>query len=299
MRKELEKKIYQAIRLLKSIPTDNGDIELSYSGGKDSDVILRLSQMAGIKVRVIYKSTSIDPPGTIKHALSNGAEIIRPKKTFFKLIEEHGMPSRFVRFCCRELKEYKVCNIAIQGIRRCESRARTVRYKEPQMCRMYKNKKDIVSVFLPILEWTDEDVNDFIKEQRIQCSPVYYDDEGDFHVERRLGCMCCPLASRKNRLQEFKNHPRMVRLYIKAYEKWMHTKSKKNNDRQISSSNGKYLNAVDAFCSVVFFDSYSKFCEKTYTMFGKYDWRSHLKKLYGISVDDIYYTYETKPPVLL
>ena len=62
MRKELEKKINQAIRLLQSIPTDKGDIELSYSGGKDSDVILKLSQLAGIKVRVIYISTPIVPP---------------------------------------------------------------------------------------------------------------------------------------------------------------------------------------------------------------------------------------------
>ena len=150
MRKELEKKINQAIRLLQSIPTDKGDIELSYSGEKDSDVILKLSQLAGIKVRVIYKSTSIDPPGTISHATKNGAEIIRPKKTFFQLVEQKGLPSRFVRFCCSELKEYKVCDTAIQGIRRSESRARNDRYQEPQICRIYnKNKNQRVSVFCP------------------------------------------------------------------------------------------------------------------------------------------------------
>ena len=141
MRKELEKKINQAIRLLQSIPTDKGDIELSYSGGKDSDVILKLSQLAGIKVRVIYKSTSIDPPGTISHATKNGAEIIRPKKTFFQLVEQKGLPSRFVRFCCSELKEYKICDIAIQGIRRSESRKRSDLYQEPQICRIYNKNK--------------------------------------------------------------------------------------------------------------------------------------------------------------
>ena len=233
MRQELEKKINQAIRLLKSIPTDKGDIELSYSGGKDSDVILRLAQMAGVKVRVIYKSTSIDPPGTIPHAIKNGAEVIRPKKTFFQLVEEKGMPSRFVRFCCEVLKEYKICDIAIQGIRRSESRARNDRYKEPQVCRTYKNKNDRVSVFLPILEWTDEDVDEFIREQGIKCAPVYYDDEGNFHVERRLGCMCCPLASRKKRLEEFHKHPRMVRLYIKAHDKWMSRKTDRQSRRFI------------------------------------------------------------------
>ena len=63
---DYQKKVARAIRLLKSIPQD-GDIEVSYSGGKDSDVILELAKMAGIKFRAIYKNTTIDPPGTIKH----------------------------------------------------------------------------------------------------------------------------------------------------------------------------------------------------------------------------------------
>lgn len=37
-------------------------MELSYSGGKDSDVILELAKMSGIPFRPIYKKTTIDPP---------------------------------------------------------------------------------------------------------------------------------------------------------------------------------------------------------------------------------------------
>ena len=48
-----EKKKARAIRLLKNIPQD-GPIEISYSGGKDSDVILELAKMAGIPFRAIY-----------------------------------------------------------------------------------------------------------------------------------------------------------------------------------------------------------------------------------------------------
>ena len=62
MREELRKKIDQSIRLLQSIPTDKGDIELAYSGGKDSDVILELGKIAKIPFRAIYKATGIDPP---------------------------------------------------------------------------------------------------------------------------------------------------------------------------------------------------------------------------------------------
>ena len=62
MNEQLKKKVDFAVRLLQSIPNDE-PIEISYSGGKDSDVILELAKMAGIKYRAIYKNTTIDPPG--------------------------------------------------------------------------------------------------------------------------------------------------------------------------------------------------------------------------------------------
>ena len=172
MRKELQKKVDFAIKLLQSIPQD-GDIELSYSGGKDSDVILELAKMAGIPYRAIYKATTIDPPQTIAHAREMGAEVVRPKKTFFQLINEKGFPTRVSRWCCSVLKEYKICDRAIQGIRRSESRKRAERYKEPEVCRVY-SAKEKVKQYLPILEWTDQDVEEFIKERNIKCHPLYY-----------------------------------------------------------------------------------------------------------------------------
>ena len=60
----LIEKIDRSIKLLKSIKSD--EIELSYAGGKDSDVILELAKMADIRYRAIYKKTTIDPAGTIK-----------------------------------------------------------------------------------------------------------------------------------------------------------------------------------------------------------------------------------------
>lgn len=143
---DLDKKIDRAIRLLRSIPTDKGDIEVSYSGGKDSDVILELAKMAGIPYRAIYKNTTIDSPGTIKHAKDMGAEIVHPKKTFFELIRQSGTPSRWKRFCCQYLKEYKILDRSIQGIRCAESSKRASLYKEPEMCRKY-NGGGVMCVF--------------------------------------------------------------------------------------------------------------------------------------------------------
>lgn len=228
-----EKKVAFAIKLLQSIPTDDGPIEISYSGGKDSDVILELAKMAGIPYEAIYKQTTIDPPGTTAHAKAMGATIIRPKKTFLKIVEEKGLPSRFKRFCCEKLKEYKIHNRAVQGIRRSESIKRSNRYKEPEKCRSYP-KGEKARIYFPILEWTKEDVERFINERGIKCAPVYYDNEGRFHVERRLGCLCCPLATRKNRLEDYKKYPRFLLAELKAIDKYLknkpHTKTAQRFD---------------------------------------------------------------------
>lgn len=49
-----EQKVAHAINLLQSIPQD-GPIEIAYSGGKDSDVILELAKMAGINYEAVYQ----------------------------------------------------------------------------------------------------------------------------------------------------------------------------------------------------------------------------------------------------
>lgn len=214
----LERKVDFAIKLLRSIPTDDGPIELSYSGGKDSDVILELARMSGIPFEAIYKNTTIDPPGTIAHCREQGVTILKPKLTFLQLVEKKGTPSRFSRFCCEVLKEYKVYNRAIQGIRRSESTKRAERYHEPEICRVY-SAKEKVRVYLPLLEWTDEDVARFIEERGIKCAPVYYDESGRFHVERRLGCIGCPLASGNGR-EDFKKYPKLLKQIIEAKKRF-------------------------------------------------------------------------------
>lgn len=220
-----EKKVESAIRLIQSIPQDC-EIGLAYSGGKDSDVILELAKMAGVKVRPVYFQTSIDPPGTTMHVKEKGVEVCRPPETFLQLVERKGNPSRFRRFCCEILKEKWFADRIIVGIRRSESVKRANRYKEPEICRIYPHKHKSRQ-YLPLLEWTDEDVERFIKERGIKCAPVYYDETGKFHVERRLGCIGCPLKS-DNGLADYKKYPKFLKAQVKAYQKYLdkHTTSK-------------------------------------------------------------------------
>lgn len=215
-----KRKIDFAIRLLRNIPQD-GPIEISYSGGKDSDVILELARMAGIPHEAIYKQTTIDPPGTTAHAKAQGATIIRPKLSFLQIIERKGMPTRRARFCCEVLKEYKVYDRAVQGVRRSESTARAKRYKEPEICRLYPHKEK-ARIYLPILEWDTEDVARFIDERGIKCAPVYYDPDGTFHPERRLGCIGCPMKSDGGKA-DFLRYPKLLKQIIRAIDTHLET----------------------------------------------------------------------------
>ena len=279
MRKELQKKVDFAIKLLQSIPQD-GDIEVSYSGGKDSDVILELAKMAGIPYRAIYKNTTIDPAGTIAHAKEMGAEVIYPKKSFFQLIGEKGFPTRVSRWCCSVLKEYKVCDRAIQGIRRSESTKRAERYKEPEVCRVY-SAKEKVKVYLPILEWTDEDVAEFIKERNIKCHPLYYRG-GEFDVTKRLGCMGCPIQSRRKLIQEFKDNPKLLKAWIRAGQKRYKSEAYQNG-----GAKHKFKDAFEAMGYLLFCENMDEFKKKTYGMFGDFDWKEFLQKEFKIDMSDI------------
>lgn len=249
MTEELQKKVDRAVKLLQTTSKDQ-QIELCYSGGKDSDVILELAKMAGINYRAIYKCTTIDPPGTIKHCIDNGVEIIRPKMSFFQIIENGGFPTRRARFCCEQLKEYKIMDKSIQGIRRSESIKRAKNYKEPTMCRFYGSKKNHVEVVLPILDFTDKDVEEFIKERCIKLHPLYYNEDGSLNVKKRLGCMGCPLKS-DNGLSDFKAHPKLVRAWLKAGKKWW-------DSHPNIASRKKFSDIYELFVSNIFFKSYEK-----------------------------------------
>jgi phosphoadenosine phosphosulfate reductase len=278
MNEELQRKVDRAVKLIKAageIAAEHGQpLEVCYSGGKDSDVILELTKMADVNYRAIYKNTTIDPPGTIKHAKDNGVEIMQPTMTFKQVIEESGLPSRYRRTCCNKLKEYKVLDYAVVGIRRDESAKRAERYKEPEICRVY-NKHEKARQYLPILEFTAADIEEFIKERGIKCHPLYYDPEGNFHVERRLGCIGCPLASKKHRIEQFRKYPKMVRYYINAAQTFLDTHPQ-------SKINGYFRDAYQWFAFTLTSDTLEEFNGKfsDHNLFGEgIDCKEYLEKI--------------------
>lgn len=274
---ELQHKIDKAVKLLQSFGKGKV-VEVCYSGGKDSDVILELVKMAGIEYRAIYKNTTIDPPYTIAHCKSKGAEIIHPKRKFFDLVKYAGLPTVRARFCCRYLKEYKVLDDSVQGIRRCESQNRAKNYQEPIICRIYGNKKSHVNVCLPILEWSDKDVENFIELRGIKCHPLYYDENGKFHVERRLGCFGCPMKTDKG-VGDFKRRPKFFKRLVQCAKIWYDT-------HPDASSRRKFDNVYELVYNNLFCKTYGDFIKaKQPDLFGEtLDCKKYLEEYFNIEL---------------
>lgn len=277
----LQQKIDNGIKLIQAageMAASHGQpLEICYSGGKDSDVILELARMSGVNYKAIYKNTTIDPPGTERHAKDNGVEVRMPKMSFKQIVEKRGLPGRMRRMCCEILKEYKIMDYAVVGVRKDESKARAERYDEPEQCRVYPNKEKS-RLYYPLLEWTADDVAAFVAMRGIKCHPLYYDEQGRFHAERRLGCMGCPLVSTKKRIEEFKRYPGMVRLYVKAAQVFF--------DNHPDSKMREYINdACEWFVMSLYCNSKTDFEQRFgSSLFGRTDCKAFLEQQFNIKL---------------
>ena len=75
----------------------------------------------------------------------------------------------------------------------------------------YRTTKTMVN---PIIDWTDEDVWEFLKHYGCKSNPLY---ECGF---KRIGCIGCPMAG-KHRYNEFVRYPTYKQAYIKAFGKML------------------------------------------------------------------------------
>jgi phosphoadenosine phosphosulfate reductase len=227
---------------------------LCYSGGKDSDVILRLAIMAGVKFEANYNITGIDPKECILHIKEVRKELkekgyvlnMNPPKKFstgkfigqyknmWKLIIHKGMPpTRLVRYCCSDLKEHGGEGmLCLTGIRWSESNSRSNRKHMEVVTKKADDKKLFNDndegrrqfenciqkgkrVVNIIISWTDEDVWEFLK-QGNEGNQFPYCNLYD-NGYSRIGCVGCPMAGNK-REKEFDDNPHIRKQYLKAFD---------------------------------------------------------------------------------
>lgn len=212
----------------------NDGYTVAFSGGKDSQVLLDLVKRAGVKFVAVYNVTGIDPPENIYFMRKYYPEVkfYHPPKKFFKLIEEHGLPTVKRRYCCRILKEeIGAGNVVLIGVRAEESRKRaqypeltihsrrkehadktkthTIEEIEENNHQCIKGKDKIT--LHPLLHWTLSDIWDYIHEFNLPVNPCY-------ELFERVGCMFCPFSNKKHMGFYEERHPKFKEQLLKSLE---------------------------------------------------------------------------------
>lgn len=205
MMDELSIKIQTAIERIKEHEPPEG-YYLAFSGGKDSVVIYSLAEKAGVKFDAHFSRTTVDPPEVLDFIKKEYPDVVweKPRKSMFQLIlSNSSLPTRLHRFCCRSLKEIGgKGRIVITGIRWQESANRATRPI------FHESTHTRGKWFLnPIVDWTTQDVWDFIKRNRLKYCSLY--DQG----KERVGCILCPFHSLKDKLDDIKRYPKVARAY--------------------------------------------------------------------------------------
>lgn len=237
----------EAIRLLQVYETialsrDPRGYCVCTSEGKDSRVLGHLMRRAGVKHFYLHSITGVDPPELIYFQRRNFQEYrdmgyltidsIYDMSMWQLMVKKKVPPLRHMRYCCEHLKERKIPEqgnaVLSTGVRKAESVRRKKNRSELELnwkpLIPYENDDATITascyqknlfVVNPIAEWTDADIWDYSREAKLEQCGLY--DEG-FH---RLGCIGCPMASEKDRREEFARWPKYEALYRRAFKKML------------------------------------------------------------------------------
>lgn len=202
--------------------------------------------------------------------------------TMWSLIAQHTIPPmRQFRYCCGELKEVSgKGKIVVTGVRWAESARRknlhgivNIRTEDKKFIgraldvkgvslnvrgglimnddndearRMvehcFRTKKTMVN---PIVDWTDDDVWEFLNEVAKVPHCKLYDPP---YNKKRLGCIGCMMSGNKRMIADFEQYPKYKVAYIKAF------------DKMIANHPGNYISLLgnriptDKLCGSQMFD---------------------------------------------
>lgn len=243
-------KVKTAIERLKAFEPTDEPYYLCYSGGKDSDCIRILADLAGVRHDIVHNLTTVDAPETVRYikAIPN-VQIEMPKYSMWQLIEKKKFPpTRLIRYCCDELKEKGgKGRIKVTGVRWAESNNRkrnqslvtivgkpktTIALAEELQAEYEQSSKGGIilntdndesrrmveqcyrttsTLVNPIIDWTDEDVWDFLNYYGCKSNPLYQCGM------KRIGCIGCPMQGGEKMKLDFVRYPKYRDNYLRAF----------------------------------------------------------------------------------
>lgn len=255
----LRKKMLHSVELLQKAERIalNYDAEqgyyLAFSGGKDSQALYHMTQLAGVKFKGHMNLTSVDPPEVIRFVKKSypEVELIKPGKSIFQhAIEKQILPTMRVRWCCAEYKETAGAGkVTLIGIRKAESSRRAKRnevetnnrkfsgdldgleeYRQEQKAKRMKRKSKADGVNITNAD-EEQTLGCIHGKESLLVSPIIYWTEQDVweflnevvkvpHCSlydegwHRIGCIGCPMSSHKQKMLENKRYPHIKRGWI-------------------------------------------------------------------------------------
>lgn len=249
--------IRKAERLARLYDPDEG-FYLAFSGGKDSQALYHITQLAGVPFKGHFSPTTVDPPQVIRFIRRNYPEVEFGKvdKSMFDAAKDMGMvPTMKLRWCCEKFKESSGAGkVTLTGVRHAESVKRAKR-KEVEVSG-HKFSGDIEEFFA----WSAEKVAKKMKninqdefarasgggQQEIRCingkdsiivNPIIEWTDADVwdflnkvvevpHCElydppynrHRIGCILCPMSSHKTKLRDIELYPHIKKKWLDVFE---------------------------------------------------------------------------------
>lgn len=242
VRPSLAKKIRYSVDLIRKsekmalrLDPENGFYN-TFSGGKDSQCLYHLVKLSDVKHKTHMNLTSVDPPEVIRFVKRQypDVELIKPRMSIYDMAKKkHILPTRTLRWCCAEYKETSGAGkVTLIGILREESARRAKRgeissnikgkrreetfdqwseHEEKMVTCVGGRDKILVS---PIIHWTERDVWEFLNANHIPHCELY--DQG----YTRIGCICCPMSSLRQKRKEIERWPHIRRNWLKAIQ-WL------------------------------------------------------------------------------
>lgn len=250
-------KVEIAVQRLKAFEPADG-YYVAFSGGKDSQCVYHLCEMAGVKFDAHYSVTSVDPPELVRFIKENYPEVKFERQydkngkpiTMWSLIPDRKMPpTRIVRYCCEELKETNGAGrVTVTGVRKYESARRKINHGvitipkagKKLMAEMENLDVDFTKTIRGgvVLNYDNDDkhrmMEHCIRTGKALLNPIIDWEESDvweflnsnkiphccLYDEgfKRLGCIGCPMGRKKQKI-ELERWPAYKKLYLKAFER--------------------------------------------------------------------------------
>ena len=246
--------IQKAERLAKMYDPENG-FYLAFSGGKDSQALYHITQLAGVAFKAHFSPTSVDPPQVIRFIKKQypDVEFEKVDKSMYQVAKEMGMvPTMKLRWCCAKFKESAgEGKVTLTGVRHSESVKRSKRksvevtghkfagdineffaWSAEKVAKKMKNiNQDEFSrdkeqevrcingkdsiIVNPLVEWTDADVWDFLNKVVEVPHCELYDPP---YNRRRIGCILCPMSSHATKMRDLELYPYVKKKWLEVFE---------------------------------------------------------------------------------